>query len=836
MRNGRVSLLIWPRPVCAAIVWLLSAVLIAPPGVIAQGGGSLPSGSPLAFGLSPTGALQAVPGQPILTNPSALQPLVPAQSPCPAPPPEQELAGPALALHELWPADPTMLLPSSVEERMRQEREAKQREDGRPAEGHQGSRRGLTASAPPTVSPGASGAQAAAEVVAQARERELLSSSRREPRQPQNFTVEEAFARFSVLQGVKSRLTQFGYNFFDLQSTTFAPVQDVPVGPDYVVGPQDSLAIHIWNVPDPTFNRSYIAQVERDGTIVIPQVGAIPIGGLTFSQAEQAIRTRLSALLKRFDLHVAMARLRTMKIFVVGEVVRPGAYEVSTLATVTQSLYAACGPARSGSLRQVRVVRDGATVAELDLYHFLLSGDRSQDQRLRPGDVVVVPPLGAVVAVSGAVKRPAIYEIKPGMTLRDALNLAGGLAPFASRERCHVFRVDPTRGRVLIDVPLAGLSEARPSEAKVKGDQPARLDLVLQDGDLLVISPLPTRATNVASLVGAVKSPGPFEFRPGMRLTDVLAPDLLLPEADRSRAEIVRTNPVTFETTVIPFSPHALFEGREDENHVLHQWDQIAISSRIRPPSLVLIEGEVVRPGHYTLQTGERLSSVLKRAGGFTAKAFPQGLVLLRESVRRRQEAELQRFLAAERERLTAQSAAVAAGAVGVSGPGGAITSAEQQTLAIRLQQLEALVGRAELGRVVVRLESIEQLEGSPDDIILEDRDRILIPQPPQTVTILGSVKNPTSVVYRPGLSVQDYLRQVGGLTEQANEKELYIVRANGLAESAYVKIKDVQPGDTIVVPQKLEVKTPQLALWQSIASIVGSVALAAAGIAVIGR
>ncbi|HXF93581.1 MAG TPA: SLBB domain-containing protein [Nitrospiraceae bacterium] len=834
MRHGEVKWLARPRPVCAAMAWLLSALLIIPPNLMAQGSGNLQTGSPLPFGLSPAAVLQPAPGQPILTNPTALQPIVPAQSPCPAlPTPQPEPVGQIPALHELWPVDPTTVLPLSVEERMRQEREAKQPPDRGPDTRSPGA---PNAPAPPMMSPGASGAQAVAEVAAQKREREAFSATRRDVHPHNNFTVEEAFARFSVLQDVKSRLTQFGYNFFDLQSTTFAPVQDVPVGPDYVVGPQDSLAVHIWNVPDPTFNRSYIAQVERDGTLVIPQVGAIPVGGLTFSQAEQAIRTRLTSLLKRFDLHVAMARLRTMKVFVVGEVVRPGAYELSTLATVTQSLYAACGPSRSGSLRQVRVVRDGTTVAELDFYQFLLHGDRSQDQRLRPGDVVVVPPLGAVVAVSGAVKRPAIYEIKPGTTLSDALTLAGGLGPFATRERCHIFRADPVRGRVLIDVPLAGFSEARSGEARPKGDQAPRTNLILQDGDFVVVPPLPTRATNVASLAGAVKSPGPFEFRPGMRLADVLVPELLLPEADRSRAEIVRTHPVTFETTVIPFSPQALFEGREAENHPLQQWDQIAINSRLRPPSLVLVEGEVVRPGHYTLQTGERLSSVLKRAGGLTPKAFPQGIVLLRESVKRRQEAELQRFIASERERLTAQSAAVAAGAVGVSGSGGVITSAEQQTLAIRLQQLEALAGRAELGRVVVRLESIEQLEGSPDDIVLEDRDRILIPQPPQTVTILGSVKNPTSVVYRPGLSVDDYLRQTGGLTEQANEKELYIVRANGLAESAYVKIKDVRPGDTIVVPQKLEVKTPQLALWQSIASIVGSVALAAAGIAVIGR
>ncbi len=240
-----------------------------------------------------------------------------------------------------------------------------------------------------------------------------------------DFTIEEAFAQFSVLQSVKRRLKQFGYEFFDVQASGFAPVLDVPVGPDYVIGPQDSLAIHIWNVPDRNLNRSYIVPVERDGMLVIPQVGAIPVGGLTFSRAERTIHSRLKKLLKRFEVHVSMARLRTIKVYVVGEVVRPGAYEMSALATVSNAVYAACGPAKSGSLRQVTVVRDGRVAAKLDFYDFLLKGDRTQDRRLQAGDVVLVPPLGAVAAISGAVKRSAIYEFKPGSRLTDLLRLAG---------------------------------------------------------------------------------------------------------------------------------------------------------------------------------------------------------------------------------------------------------------------------------------------------------------------------------------------------------------------------------------------------------------------------
>ncbi len=245
--------------------------------------------------------------------------------------------------------------------------------------------------------------------------------------------------------------------------------------------------------------------------------------------------------------------------------------------------------------------------------------------------------------------------------------------------------------------------------------------------------------------------------------------------------------------------------------------------------------GEVKRPGNYTLETGERLSSVLKRAGRFTTNAFPPGIVLIRESVRQKQEAELQRFIQVEKQRLTAESAGVAVGRAEVA-TGGAGGASEQQVLALRLQQLEAIASRVELGRVVVQVDSIERLEGTEDNIRLEAGDRITIPQPPQTVSVIGSVKSPSNVVYRIGLDLDDYLDQAGGPTENANLKQMYVMRANGATESGYVRVKEMQPGDTIVVPQKIEVKTPKLALWQSIASIIGSVAVAAAGLVVIGN
>jgi len=363
-------------------------------------------------------------------------------------------------------------------------------------------------------------------------------------------------------------------------------------------------------------------------------------------------------------------------------------------------------------------------------------------------------------------------------------------------------------------------------------------DLMLQDGDFLRVASLPTQVVNVVTLAGAVKNSGPYEFRPGMGVRDILKPDQLTVDAYMDKAEIVRTDPLTYETKVISFSPKALFENEKADDIALQRMDQIVVGTQMRPPSVVFVEGEVRRPGYFTLETGEKLSSVVKRAGGFTATAFPEGIVLVRESVRKRQQVELDRFVASERQRLTAQTAAMAAGTVGMSPVSGAAAgqAAEQQVLSLRLQQLEAVTSRAELGRVVVNFKSIDELQGSEDDILLEAKDRITIPQPPKTVSVIGSVKNPSTVVYRVGLNLEDYVQQAGGMTEDAAKSEMYVVKANGSTEGAYVRIKDMKPGDTIVIPQKIEAKTPQLSLWQSVASIVGSVALAAAGIAVIGR
>lgn len=813
------------------IIWALVGMTIAPPALFAQtlGGTSGPT-----LGVPPIGGtLPALaPGQPIITNPTALQPIVPGQAPCPAPA--------ALAMSPIPLGGGQTPLPGGMVQTGTDFPQGGI--SGAPkglqgGQGSQGSPFGLPSETAGVSVRGQMAIPTHPSLLSPVLQQQGVERMLQQP-QPEGvglLSIEEGFARFFILQGVTGQLKQFGYNFFDVQFSGFPPVMDTPVGPDYILGPDDTLSLHVWNVPDSNFNRSYITPVERDGTIFIPQVGSIPVAGTSFSQVTRLIHSRLSGLLKRFEMHVSMARLRTIKVYVVGEVVRPGAYELSSLATASHALYGACGPSKSGSLRRIQVVRDGKTVSELDFYRFFLQGDRTQDVRLQSGDTIVVPPIGAVAAIGGPVKRPAIYELKDRTVLTELIDLAGGLSPTADRKRCQIFRVEAGQQRVILDVnlgPLVSGNREMKSTNLPSGKPEGTVEPIIQDGDFVRIAAVPTQIENAVILAGAVRAPGPFEFQPGMRLRELLTPEQMLVDSYMDRAELVRTDPVSYEVTIVPFSPRGLLQGKED-NIELRRLDKVLVATQVKPPRIVAVVGEVKRPGNYTIESGERLSSALKRTGGLTVRAFPQGILLIRESVRRTQQAEIERFVALQKQKLTVEAASLAAGSVGSQV--GAM-SQEQATLQLQMQALDQLAARIQSGRVVVKMESLEQLEGSLEDIMLEEGDQITIPQRPQTVSIVGAVRIPTSVVYHEGLQVEDYTRQAGGLTTDAEKKETYIMRANGSTEAAYARIKEVGPGDTIVVPERIEPKTRPLPLWQAVASILASMMMTVATIAIIGR
>src|SRR5690606_38214460 len=259
-----------------------------------------------------------------------------------------------------------------------------------------------------------------------------------------------------IAQTHGERLPLYGHNLFERAPSTFAPVENIPVTPDYVIGPGDELFIRAWGQID----IDYRATVDRNGMVNIPKVGSIPVAGVQYKDITPHIKAAVSRNFRNFELLVTMGQLRSIQIFVVGQARRPGAYTVSSLSTLVNALFAAGGPSPSGSMRAIQLKRGNDTVTEFDLYDLLLKGDKSKDARLLPRDVIYFPPIGPLAAISGAVKHPAIYELKGGATMATLLEYAGGLTTTAQTKVASIERIQDRETRTVdqFSIDLQGLA------------------------------------------------------------------------------------------------------------------------------------------------------------------------------------------------------------------------------------------------------------------------------------------------------------------------------------------------------------------------------------------
>jgi polysaccharide export outer membrane protein len=622
------------------------------------------------------------------------------------------------------------------------------------------------------------------------------------------FLVQEPISPIEQMFG---ELRQFGYTVFSSPVSTFAPVDDVPVGPDYILGPGDDLVVNVSGAMDSALVRT----VDRNGRIFLPRVGPVPLWGLSFAQADRLIREELGRYFRGFQTTVTLGRLRTIRVHVVGEVCQPGAFNVSSLSTVSNALFAAGGPTKLGSLREVRLLRNNHVVGTLDLYEFLLRGNRSRDFRLESGDTVFVPTIGPVVAVEGEVKRPAIYELREPVRVSELVLLAGGVTPRSFLKRVQVIRQNPSAERTALDLDLTRVFTV--------GDRSN--DLPLQNGDLVRIFPSDYRVYNVVHVSGAVKYPGDYELKPGMRLSQLLPREGVLPEAHLERVEIVRRRP-DLSTEVLAANLNKAWQGITDLE--LKPLDEIKVQTELRPVGVVTLEGEVRRPGQYSVARGERLSSVIRRAGGFTDRAYLRGAVFTRASLRAIEQEQLDIFVKTQEQKLLA-----AAGTTVVGIEKDEATQA-QQVLQARRELLKALASRVAVGRMVVHLDQPDRLEGTAEDVVLEDGDALRVPEPPASVLVIGSVRTSTSVRHRPGMGVDYYVARVGGFTKEADQKDVHIIRADGSAVSGFASIRDVEPGDTVIVPPKEEVKVRPLPIARDMMTILGQTFLSIAALAIL--
>ncbi len=421
-------------------------------------------------------------------------------------------------------------------------------------------------------------------------------------------------------------LKPFGYDLFQRSPSTFAPVTNVPVPADYVVGAGDELNVQLYG----NQNRSLILIVGRDGRINFPELGPINVAGQRFTAVQSAIESRVARQMIGVRASVSMGDTRSIRVFVLGDANRPGSYTISGLGTITSALFAAGGVKPIGSLRNIELKRQSTVIRRLDLYDMLIRGDTTDDTKLLQGDVIFIPPVGPTVGVDGEVQRPAIYEIKNETSVADMVQLAGGLTPEADTSKATLRRIDEVQHRVVVSVDLSTAA------AKAQG---------VHNGDLLRVTRLRPTLDSGILVQGHVYSPSTFAYRQGLRLSDIIpSVDDLEPNADIHYVLIRRELPPDRRITVLSADLGAALESRGSEADVeLMARDRIMVfdlasgrdraiqpvldelrlqGSSLQPTEVVHIDGKVKAPGEYPLEAGMTVRDLIRAGGGLSDEAY----------------------------------------------------------------------------------------------------------------------------------------------------------------------------------------------------------------------
>jgi protein involved in polysaccharide export with SLBB domain len=683
-------------------------------------------------------------------------------------------------------------------------------------------------------------------------------------------------------------LPVFGADLFNSPPSTFAPVDNIPVTPDYVIGPGDELKLQIWG----QVNQQGSFVVDRTGSISLPEVGTIHVAGLQFSQLSDFLKSQLSRVYRNFDLNVNLGQLRSIQVFIVGQATKPGSFTIGSLSTLLNALFASGGPLPQGSLRDIQVKRGGQTITHFDLYDLLRHGDKTKDVRLEPGDVVFIPDVGPQVAVLGSVTTPAIYELRGETSFKQVIALAGGLTNVAAGSQVRVERIYKHTERSELDVDLAG------------SDSPP-----VQDGDMIAATSIMGRFENAVTLRGNVANPGRYVWHEGMRISDLIpnrealitrnyyqrhnelgqsnldysgplpegslgvqkgavadaavdrgivgangggnavgasltagntnfaaTTDVILsaPDIDWDYAVIERKNESNLKTSLLPFNlGKAVLEKDKSQDLELMNGDVVTVFSKadIRVPS-----------EQQTKFVGETLRQLVARAGGFTPDAFLYASEFTRESVRRIERQRIIEYADALEGEITARSATLASSALTDRDAAAAQESGAQARATLgRLRQAQPT------GRIVFQLKPDAKDVASLPDLPLEDGDRFVVPKMPSTVSVQGQVYDANAFVYQNGKRVKDYLNLAGGPDRNADRGREFILRADGSVVShqngSFAQrtlftdrgFEDVAllPGDTIVVPPVIE-KGSILRNMVNISTILEGFGLGAAAIEVL--
>ena len=682
----------------------------------------------------------------------------------------------------------------------------------------------------------------------------------------------------------KPQLQIFGYDIFEDADLSFIPnIHDLP--PDgYTLGPGDNVIVNVWGRVDLELKLT----IDREGKIFIPKVGELIASGSTLEQFKQILDNKLSKVYSDYQFSVSYGRLRQISIYVFGEVNKPGAYTMSSLANRLHALYMAGGITKNGSLRQIQLIRNTKIIFQYDLYDLLLKGDNSKSLKLMSGDVVYIPVVGPLTTVSGEVRRPAIYESQGTECVADAIELAGGSTPEAFLESISLDRIGPNDSRILIDLNLVDSVNVHSDNVRLQdgdiitihsiydfhenrvyltghvkhpgsfgindtlhishlinnGEQlkentyliradlfrtnsdgtrtltPVNLEDIL-DGNkesdlqlapfdsLVVYSFKQVARTKYVRISGEVKNPDEYILYKGMKLSDLIfLAGNLTKQAYNVQCEVARSNP-GHETDIITVNLEDILANRKPESDIVLQEDDYVFIRQIpdwRPVQTVQLEGEVLFPGKYAIRDkDESLSELIKRAGGLTLSAFPQGAIYFRKKIE-----------------------------VDVSRRN--IGQIINNTNEVRLDSLGNITSDvqvkydpSQLNRIIIDLPAIMKNPGSPIDIVLADSDYIFIPNIPSGVQVIGALAANGTISFVKQKKSKYYIAQAGGITPAGDKSELRLVKPNGkVYYGRQARSKKIELGDAIIIPSKIKRKTDWGKILSTTATILGSMATTA--------
>jgi len=679
----------------------------------------------------------------------------------------------------------------------------------------------------------------------------------------------------------------FGFHLFNARNLTFEPSANIPVPPDYVVGIGDEIVIQVWGASQ----HIYTLIVDKNGDIVIPDLGPIKIGGVNFNEMRTLVIRRLSAIYNDMIgdnpgtfANVTINNIRSIKVNVIGDVNMPGTYALPATASAFNALYLSGGPNENGSFRDIKVIRNNKTHAVVDVYDYLLNGNTSANVSLRDQDILYIPSYSKRVETSGAFKRNAIFELKERETLTDLLHYSGGFTEQASKSRLLLTRFTEDQ------------YELTEINAVDFGSAP------LRNGDFIEAEGIIERYENRLTIEGAVFRPGTYALENGMTLFQLIAKaGGLREDFYPDRGLIIRLDDKLYPT-IIPFNLNDVLSGKQ--NPVLQREDQVIIQDifNMGEKKMIRIYGEVISPGEYDFYKNMTLKDIIFLSGGMTEAASESYIEVARRNTHEEAQevssklvtlytfsvdrnlqlnesdnafilSPFDQIYIRQAPSYVAQKTVIIQGEVMYPGPysirdknervsdlldrsGGLTPNAFPEGARLRrrvnrqiqqqFRKIETVTNNMDSTNVILameqeylimelRLPEIIKDRNSTDNYLLNEGDEIYIPVKTEEIIVNGEVLNPAGLAWQSGKNAKYYVDRSGGFSPNAKRGKVYVIYSNGTTAITksfiFRNYPEIKPGSQIIVPSRPERQKTETSTWLAIGSTFASIALAISAI-----